>query len=171
MATFFSAMVNNVLSLGFDVAKILGADYVSAFYRLITPPQVMLALTFHPNILTHLQPTLPQILHSHQPYLDLLPQPLLYARLIIHPALMPHTFYHLDFKQDIYVNGSAQMWNMRSYMAAQWFLRKWKMLIDGEGNEFMIEAFGAASAAFVRARYQGLQANYVLERARPTPDE
>jgi hypothetical protein len=145
--TFFSAMVNNALSLGFDVAKLLTAECVSPFHRLVTPqddPKVLLASASNPTIPAHLQPTLPQILYSHPPYLDLLPYPLLRARLIVLTALMPHTFDHFDFKRDIYVNGglvcwktngSAQPWDMRSWEAAPWFLSKWKMLVDGESGE------------------------------------
>jgi hypothetical protein len=145
--TLFSAMMNNALSLGLDIAKMLTADYVSPFYRPVTSrddPKALLASASHPSIPTHLQPTLPQILYSHHPYLDLLPYPLLRARLIVLTNLMPHTFDQFDFKRDIYINGglvcwktngSAQPWDMRSWEAAPWFLRKWRMLVDGESGD------------------------------------
>ncbi|KAI8634156.1 hypothetical protein F5Y19DRAFT_412152 [Xylariaceae sp. FL1651] len=145
--TLFSAMMSNALSLGFDVAKLLTADYVSPFYRPVTPqddPKALLATVSQPSFPAHLQPTLPQILYPHHPYLDLLPYPHLRARLIVFSALMPHTIDQLDFKRDIYVNsglvcwktnGYAQPWDMRNWEAAHWFLNKWKMLVDGENGE------------------------------------
>ena len=32
-------------------------------------------------------------------------------------------------------NGNGQPWDMRSWEAAPWFVKKWKILIDGEEGE------------------------------------
>ncbi|KAH8657678.1 hypothetical protein BX600DRAFT_467996 [Xylariales sp. PMI_506] len=145
--TLFTAMMNNALSLGFDIARMLTSDYISPFYRPVTTqynPATLLASVSHPDIPVHLQPTLPQILYPHHPYLDLLPYPPLRAKIIMLSVMMPHTFDQLDFKRDIYVhsglvcwksNGSAQPWDMRNWEAAPWFLSKWRTLVDGENGE------------------------------------
>lgn len=143
--SLFSAMMHNALSLGFDVAKTVTPNIVSPFYRLIKPtddPNALLAGFQAMPI--HLRPTLPQILFPHHPYLDLIPYPLVRARLIVLTSTMPHIVNHLEFKRDVYINGglvcwktngSAQPWDMRNWEAAPWFLKKWKMLMDGEGGE------------------------------------
>ncbi|KAH8658087.1 hypothetical protein BX600DRAFT_514608 [Xylariales sp. PMI_506] len=132
---------------------------VSPLYRPITPqddPQVLLANARVPSLPPHLQPTLPQILYPHPPYLDALPFPALRARAIVMAALMPHAFDLDDLKKDIYFygglvcwgrdggggggGGGGQPWDVRSWEVMPWFLTKWKMLVGGESGEIWAQS-------------------------------
>ena len=60
---------------------------------------------------------------------------------------MPHAFSVGEIKLDIYQHGglavwkgggsarTCQPWEMGSWEAAPWFLRKWSMAVDGEDGE------------------------------------
>lgn len=142
-----TAVLYNAQSLHLDLVKLRTPGYMSPFYRQAGPhddPQMMLASASKPWIPDHLQPTLAQVLYPHHAFLDVLPFPLLRARLLVMLALMPHAIDLVDFKRDTLRRGAlvcwtsssnAQPWDMRSWEVAPWFLDKWKMLVDVEGDE------------------------------------
>ncbi|KAH8888463.1 hypothetical protein GQ53DRAFT_239913 [Thozetella sp. PMI_491] len=145
--TTYTAYFNNALSLYLNIPEILTPECVSRFYRPIGPgddPKQVMASASDPSIPRHLQPTLPQVLFKHHPWIDLIPFPSLRARLIVMTSTMPHIFSLSEFKQDLYMKealvcwrtrGDGQPWDMRSWEAQPWFLAKWKMLVDGEQGE------------------------------------
>lgn len=148
-----NAWLRNALSLGIKLADLVTPQYRSPFYRLTSPsdnPGALLAAAYIPSAPSHLQPTLPQILFPHHSYLDLIPIPVLRARTIALAAIFPQLFNPIDVKMDIIRgglvcrhdrskielgNGNGQPWDMRSWEAAPWFVKKWKILIDGEEGE------------------------------------
>ena len=97
-------------------------------------PQVLIKNASNPSTPTHLQPTLPQILFPHHPLLDLLPLPALRTRAVMLAATAPTLIDAVDLKRDIVGNAGIvcrgeQPWDMHSWVAAPWFLRKWKLLL------------------------------------------
>ncbi|KAJ9133854.1 hypothetical protein NKR23_g10464 [Pleurostoma richardsiae] len=146
----YSAFLSNALSLNFSIRELVYSNCrgtQSPFYRASTPQsdaREVVAAVSSPSMPSHLQPTLQQVLIPHHPFIDLLPFPALRSRVIALSASMPHVFDIMELKVDIYVRGglvcwvggtSGQPWDMRSWEAAPWFLRKWRLLVDGEDGE------------------------------------
>ncbi|KAL4948910.1 hypothetical protein BDW69DRAFT_175559 [Aspergillus filifer] len=117
----------------------------------------------NPFLPTHLRPTLPQILIEHHPIFDLIPLAGLRSRAIIMSATMPGLVDMMELKKDIIdgglvcrgsgagkqgkesgifqmgmgnglVVGSGQPWDLRSWEVSEWFWKKWRLLLDGEGE-------------------------------------
>ena len=142
----FTASLYIAISLNLNIDRIRSSDWQSPFYRLTTlgdDPATLLATAQVPYAPANLQPTLPQILFPHHAYLDLIPFPVFRARAIT----LANTVYGprcdlWDLKRDINAglvcwspgNGTGgvnvQPWDVRSWKAAPWFLRKWRMLIE-----------------------------------------
>ncbi|KAJ9158187.1 hypothetical protein NKR19_g3519 [Coniochaeta hoffmannii] len=150
--TVLNAFLNIALSLGFNLSDLtgsncLGSSIQSPFYRPTTPgdnPQALLAAARRPSFPANLQPTLSQILIPHHPFLDLIPFPALRDRAIILAAAVPHLFSMAELKNDVYVHGAlvcwvggpgAQPWDVHSWEAAPWFLRKWRLVVGSEDGE------------------------------------
>jgi hypothetical protein len=112
------------------------------------------------SIPIHLRPTLAQVLIPHHASLDLIPLPFLRERAILLSAAMPDTFNSWELKFDIYGRGGLtiwrrsqsgterrsntmyQPWDMKSWEAAPWFLKKWTMIIGDEESEFYKQSIG-----------------------------
>ncbi|UPK91880.1 hypothetical protein LCI18_002815 [Fusarium solani-melongenae] len=112
------------------------------------------------SIPMHLRPTLAQVLIPHHASLDLIPLPFLRERAILLSAAMPDTFNSWELKFDIYgrggltiwrrsqsgterrSNATYQPWDMKSWEAAPWFLKKWTMIIGDEESEFYKQSIG-----------------------------
>jgi hypothetical protein len=142
----WTASVYIAISLKLDIEFIRSSDWDSPFYRATTledDPATLLATAQVPYAPANLQPTLPQILFPHHAYLDLIPFPVFRARAIT----LANTDHGprcdlLDLKRDINAGlvcwspgngtdgGNVQPWDVRSWKAAPWFLRKWRMLIE-----------------------------------------
>lgn len=135
------AYFQNARCLGLEIQEIL--NHKSPFYRpdttMTDDPQTLLAMARKPWIPINLQPTLPQILIPHHPYLDLLPFPTLRARAITLAATMPRLFDPMELKRDIFKEGLfciyrgsqiQQPSDARNWQAAPWFVAKWKLLLD-----------------------------------------
>jgi hypothetical protein len=100
---------------------------------------------------THLRPSAAQLLHSHHPYIDVLPFPTFRDRLIKLACTEEPMIDEDDLCEDLQKDGlicwgsslgggSAAMgsgapWDIRSWEAQPWFLKKWWILIGGAEGE------------------------------------
>jgi hypothetical protein len=129
----------------------------SPFHRHVTPsddPRKLLAGITLPSTPLNLKPTLPQVLYPHPAFMDLIPMPTFRSRVITLAATRPQLFDIWELKRDMFVDdglvfwsnmngnaglgtgeGQGQPWDERSWEAAPWFLRKWRMLVDGEEGD------------------------------------
>ncbi|KAB8269277.1 hypothetical protein BDV30DRAFT_217079 [Aspergillus minisclerotigenes] len=135
------ACLHNAQRLGISMRQFFGYECMSLcspFYRANTTmsddPQVLIKNVSSPSTPAHLQPTLPQILFPHHPILDLLPLPTLRTRAVMLAATAPTSIDAVDLKRDIIeragiVCRGGQPWDMHSWVAAPWFLKKWKLLL------------------------------------------
>ncbi|KAE8422530.1 hypothetical protein BDV36DRAFT_245348, partial [Aspergillus pseudocaelatus] len=135
------ACLHNAQSLGISIRKFFGDECMSLcspLYRanttMLDDPQTLIKNVSNPSTPTHLQPTLPQILFPHHPLLDLLPLPGLRTRAVMLAATAPTLIDAVDLKRDIVgkagiVCRGEQPWDMHSWVAAPWFLKKWKLLL------------------------------------------
>ncbi|KAF4466975.1 hypothetical protein FALBO_6124 [Fusarium albosuccineum] len=190
--TLCSALVENARSLGFDLGMFgnCGPEFVSPFYdpnisstldpkALLQSSTASITAFSDSSIPVHLRPTLAQILIPHHISLDLIPLPFLRERAIMLSAAMPHILNTWELKLDIYVHGgltiwregqsktrrnstSYQPWDMKSWEASPWFLKKWAMVIGGEDSEFHKQSIGWQVVRDVISSQTAL-----LEAARP----
>ncbi|KAK6835808.1 hypothetical protein RU639_002134 [Aspergillus parasiticus] len=135
------ACLHNAQSLGISIRQFFSYECMSLcspFYRANTTmsddPQALIKSVSSPFTPAHLQPTLPQILFPHHPILDLLPLPALRTKAVMLAATAPTLIDAVDLKRDIVeragiVCRGEQPWDMRSWVAAPWFLKKWKLLL------------------------------------------
>ncbi|KAF4993235.1 hypothetical protein FGRMN_6599 [Fusarium graminum] len=114
------------------------------------------------SIPKHLRPTMAQVLIPHHVSLDLIPLPFLRERAIMLSAAMPHLFNNWELKVDVYERGGLTIWrlnsskqgrganardsyppwDMKSWEAAPWFLKKWSMLMGGDSEELFNQSIG-----------------------------
>lgn len=138
------AYLCNAQALGYSISDILIEGCLSPFHR----PEVTQSddISLYIDITPHLRPTKPQLLHSHNPHLDLIPFPTMRARAITYTSCNPPLIDATQFKIDCVQNQgltcwavgdkpSQQPWDLRSWEAAPWFLRKYWMLVGGEEGE------------------------------------
>ncbi|RSL48838.1 hypothetical protein CEP53_009396 [Fusarium sp. AF-6] len=168
--TIFHAVFQNALSMGLDLQFVAncGAHCISPFYQpslasttdattLLQQGAASTASFKNTSIPIHLRPTLAQILIPHHTSLDLIPIPFLRERAILLSAAMPDKFNSRELKFDIYGRGgltiwqqsqsaaerrSYQPWDMKSWEAAPWFLKKWTVIIGDEESEFYKQSVG-----------------------------
>jgi hypothetical protein len=124
----------------------------SPFYRPVSAsddPVTLLAAVSKPFTPTFLQPTLSQILFPHHPIFDLIPIPGFRERAIMLATTSPALLNSLELKQDIMCGGlvcwgtkhgsnhggKGQPWDLRSWEAAPWFLKKWRLLVGGKDGD------------------------------------
>lgn len=145
----FTAYSQIAICLGITLQDLTSAKYSSPFYRATTAaddPKALLAKAAIPSLPAHLQPTLPQILFPHNAYIDLLPFPILRARAISLAMTTPPLINSRELKMDILRDGLicwdtgngnryGESCDISSWEASPWFLKKWRMLLDGEDGE------------------------------------
>lgn len=124
----------------------------SPFYRPASAsddPSALLAAVSRPYTPKFLQPTLSQILFPHHPIFDLIPIPAFRERAIMLATTSPALLNSLELKQDIICGGlvcwgtrhgsnhggKGQPWDVRSWEAAPWFLKKWRLLVGGKDGD------------------------------------
>ncbi|KAM0198434.1 hypothetical protein ACHAPI_003957 [Fusarium lateritium] len=110
----------------------------------------------------HLRPTMAQILIPHHVSLDLIPLPFLRERAIMLSDAMPHVFNSWELKLDVYVRGGLTIWrldssrrgggangrdsyppwDMKSWEAAPWFMKKWCALLGENHDELYNQSIG-----------------------------
>lgn len=143
------AYLHNATSIDLSIKDLL--ELKSPFYRpnttMADDTTSLLSAARKPWIPAHLQPTLPQILFPHHPYLDLIPFPTLRARVITLTNTTPWMLNPMELKKDIFseglscrpdtcrtsLQGSGQPWDVHSWQAAPWFITKWRLLMASPG--------------------------------------
>ncbi|KAI1027703.1 hypothetical protein LB504_011703 [Fusarium proliferatum] len=171
-ATIFTSCLTNALSLGLDPSVIANCsvEHISPFYQsnlssslnhaaLIQAGSNILSTFDNTSIPVHLRPTMAQILIPHHTSLDLIPIPFLRERAIMLAAAMPHAFNNWELKLDIYERGGLTIWrlkhekgesvrdtyppwDMKSWEAAPWFMKKWCMLMGREYDKMCNQSVG-----------------------------
>ncbi|KAF5543979.1 hypothetical protein FNAPI_9506 [Fusarium napiforme] len=168
-AAIFTSCLTNALSLGLDPSVIANCsvEHISPFYQpnlsstlnhaaLIQAGSNILSTFNNTSIPVHLRPTMAQILIPHHTSLDLIPIPFLRERAIMLSAAMPHAFNNWELKLDIYERGGLTIWrlkgesmrdtyppwDMKSWEAAPWFLKKWCMLMGREYDKINEQSIG-----------------------------
>ncbi|KAJ4263236.1 hypothetical protein NW764_016186 [Fusarium oxysporum] len=168
----FTSCLANAASLGFDLSRIAdcSVEHISPFYQpslsttldhtaLVQAGSTILSSFNNTKIPVHLRPTMAQILIPHHISLDLIPLPFLRERAIMLSAAMPHLFNNWELKLDIYDKGGLTIWklkherglngrdsyppwDMKSWEAAPWFLKKWCMLMGKEYDKLYNQSIG-----------------------------
>jgi hypothetical protein len=168
----FTSCLTNAVSLGIDPSVIAncGVEHISPFYQpnlsytldhaaLIQAGSTIISSFSNTSIPIHLRPTMAQILIPHHTSLDLIPLPFLRERAIMLSAAMPHIFNNWELKLDIYERGGLTIWrlkhekgsgtrdtyppwDMKSWEAAPWFLKKWCMLMGREYDKLYNQSIG-----------------------------
>ncbi|KAG5807473.1 hypothetical protein H9Q71_007962 [Fusarium xylarioides] len=171
-AAIFTSCLTNALSLGLDPSVIANCsvEHISPFYQpklsstlnhaaLIQAGSTILSTFGNTSIPVHLRPTMAQILIPHHTSLDLIPIPFLRERAIMLSAAMPHAFNNWELKLDIYERGGLTIWRLKhekgesvrdsyppwdikSWEAAPWFLKKWCMLMGREYDKMNEQSIG-----------------------------
>ncbi|CAJ2512595.1 Uu.00g007140.m01.CDS01 [Anthostomella pinea] len=149
------AVLTNAICLGIDISQlaVCAATHMSPFYRPTISPQqdptALVASSTSGAVPPHLRPTLAQIMIPHHASLDLIPLPALRESAIMLSAAMPHLFDLWEMKLDIYARSalvcwrhwagvSCHPWDMASWEVAPWFLRKWRMVVNGVGDGLLL---------------------------------
>ncbi|KAF5703349.1 hypothetical protein FMUND_13048 [Fusarium mundagurra] len=168
----FTSCLTNAISLGLDPSVIANCsvEHISPFYQptlssipnhaaLIQAGSNILSTFKNTSIPIHLRPTMAQILIPHHTSLDLIPIPFLRERAIMLSAAMPHAFNNWELKLDIYERGGLTIWrlkheqgesvrdayppwDMKSWEAAPWFMKKWCMLMGREYDKMNEQSIG-----------------------------
>ncbi|KAF5695324.1 hypothetical protein FDENT_406 [Fusarium denticulatum] len=168
-AAIFTSCLTNALSLGLDPSVIANCsvEHISPFYQpslsstlnhaaLVQAGSNILSTFNNTSIPIHLRPTMAQILIPHHTSLDLIPIPFLRERAIMLSAAMPHAFNNWELKLDIYERGGLTTWrlkgdsgrdtyppwDMKSWEAAPWFLKKWCVLLGREYDKMNEQSIG-----------------------------
>ncbi|KUL87984.1 hypothetical protein ZTR_03961 [Talaromyces verruculosus] len=158
--SFSQVTILNICALNAKCLGMAPEDFISdnclslcsPFYRPATAsddPTALLATVSKPYTPKFLQPTLSQILFPHHPIFDLIPIPAFRERAIMLATTSPALLNSLELKQDIMCGGlvcwgtrygsshggNGQPWDVRSWEAAPWFLKKWRLLVGGKDGD------------------------------------
>lgn len=153
--TILNICAQNAKCLGMAPEDFISDDCLSLcspFYRPASTsddPTALLAAVSRPYTPKFLQPTLSQILFPHHPIFDLIPIPAFRERAIMLASTSPSLLNSLELKQDIMSGGlvcwgtrhgsnhggKGQPWDVRSWEAAPWFLKKWRLLVGGKDGD------------------------------------
>ncbi|KAL2068787.1 hypothetical protein VTL71DRAFT_15125 [Oculimacula yallundae] len=123
----------------------------SPFYQ----PGLTTSIFQHQELIASYTTTIPhnllpiplQITVPHHPWLDLIPFPILGERVLSLLSMTPPMIDLLDLKGDIFISDGIFCWRSgkkgglgqpreaRNWEAEAWFLKKWWMLVGGEGGD------------------------------------
>ena len=150
---FTAACVTNasILGLGFEASN---CDYeTSPFFRDSISEEAAKSAcqTSFKDLKEHLRPCVAQVMHSHHPYIDVLPFPTFRERVIklayADEPMIDEDDLSNDLQNDGLIcwgsslgggssaTGSGAPWDIRSWEAQPWFLKKWWILIGGAEGE------------------------------------
>lgn len=148
-----AAIRANAELLGLTFEEIIDPATESPFFSgaLTAGNRETAAFTKFEALKPDLRPTESQIKNSHHPYIDLLPCPMFRQRFVHLATMDPPMFDEDEFCQDLEndglicwgsyvgerneVTGSGAPWDIRSWEAQPWFLKKWWFLVGGEEGE------------------------------------
>ncbi|KAI9733316.1 MAG: hypothetical protein M1834_003400 [Cirrosporium novae-zelandiae] len=142
----YAACFINTDVLGVSRDDVHHPDVKSFFYQPgISPDHISTYQQAFSHIKESLRPTSAQITHNHYFYIDLLPFPKFRERMIVLGSMDPPFFDEDELMCDIDNNGlicwgavgggTGAPWDIRSWEAEPWFLKKWSMLIGGKDSE------------------------------------
>lgn len=153
---FRSAMMANATMLGLSWAELLDEETESPFSRLLTgssltETETETYRTTFAHVKPDLRPSETQVKIVHHPWLDLFPSSTFRERAIKLITAEPPMIDEWDLCQDMENDGlvcwgsslgsassstgSGAPWDLRSYEAQPWFLKKWWILVGGEEDK------------------------------------
>lgn len=150
-------MLYNAMALGFNLELLVTCRTPDTFYMppFFCPnatqedgPDILVSSVVSPvtsaasQFPECLRPTLAQILVPQHTSLDLIPFPRFRGKVIIFSAALPHIFNMGELKIDIYCSNAlsvsapepSQPWDWKSRKAAPWFVSKWRLAVDEDGE-------------------------------------
>ncbi|KIM96909.1 hypothetical protein OIDMADRAFT_58461 [Oidiodendron maius Zn] len=146
--TTLQAYLANAEALGYLIPELYCKISPSIFHhpKLKTATEINgFRDTISYRIPLHLRPMHAQIQYAHPPFMDLLPFPSVRERAVLFSSFTPPLIDVAELKADILNDGlicwtkskkgTGQPWDMRSWEAAEWFLKKWWMLVGGEEDD------------------------------------
>lgn len=149
-----AALRANAEALDVNFEDLIIDETISPFYAASATPDLTEAVVqtkFH-HLTADLQPTISQVRHVHHPYIDLIPSPTFRQRVIQAISVEPPMIDEDDLCKDIEHDGlicwgsqvrsregspigSGAPWDIRSWEAQTWFMKKWWFLIGGKDGE------------------------------------
>jgi hypothetical protein len=150
---FIAACVANASSLGLPLEGLNYDGAESPFFRdsVSESAAKTASLSDFPDLKTHLRPCATQLMYRHHPYIDVLPFPTFRERLIklacAEEPMVDEDELCKDLQNDglicwgsslggrSAVTGSGAPWDIRSWEAQDWFMKKWWILIGGAEGE------------------------------------
>jgi hypothetical protein len=150
---FVAALSANAESLGLSLDILTRDDAESPFFRTSISEEVAKtsSMSDFSDLKTYLRPCASQVIHSHHPYIDVLPFPTLRERVIkltcAEPPMIDVDELCNDLLNDGLIcwgsslgdrnsaTGSGSPWDLRSWEAQPWFLRKWWIVLGGADGE------------------------------------
>ncbi|KAH8807556.1 hypothetical protein F5884DRAFT_789520 [Xylogone sp. PMI_703] len=152
--SYFASIFVNASGLGFDFGKFLDENCTSPIYdpdftNASEAEFQALLETKYRTVAKDLRPVMAQVMKKHHPYLDVLPFPMFRQRAITAATTDPPLLDEDDLCIDLMINdglvcwgspgGRASMdmgapWDMRSWEAKPWFLKKWWWLVGDQDD-------------------------------------
>ena len=148
-----AAIRANAELLGLTFEEITSPETESPFYTGATDEEnngLGRSMSFQ-ALKSHLRPTQSQLKYSHHPYIDILPCPTFRERFINLISMDPPMVDEDEFCEDVQkdglicwgthsgleheASGSGAPWDLRSWEAQPWFLKKWWFVLGGEEGE------------------------------------
>ncbi|CAH0051453.1 unnamed protein product [Clonostachys solani] len=149
-----AALRANAEALDINFDDLIIDDTISPFYAASATPDLTEAVVrtkFH-HLTADLQPTISQVRHAHHPYIDLIPSRTFRQRVIQAISVEPPMIDEDDLCKDIEHDGlicwgsqvrsregspvgSGAPWDIKSWEAQTWFMKKWWFLIGGKDGE------------------------------------
>ncbi|KAJ5750405.1 hypothetical protein N7533_007433 [Penicillium manginii] len=151
-----AAIRANAESIGLTFEEITHPKSISPFYSSTLAKDqsqvISIRSTGFQGIKPHLRPTETQLNCFHHPWLDIFPCPIFRDRYIHLVTMGPSVFNADEFCMDLQngglicwgsqsgekhdASGSGAPWDMRSWEAQPWFLKKWWFVLGGEEGGF-----------------------------------
>ena len=150
---FVAAGVANASSLGLSMESLDSCNVESPFFRdsISESAAEEACLSDFLHLRTHLRPCAAQLLYRHHPYIDVLPFPCFRERLIKLTCAKEPMINEDELCNDLENDGlvcwgsclgsgssaigSGAPWDIRSWEAQDWFMKKWWVLIGGAEGE------------------------------------
>ncbi|CZR67239.1 uncharacterized protein PAC_17138 [Phialocephala subalpina] len=151
---FVAACVANATTMGITIGPYDCDDIESPFFRDTVSEASARAACMNEfaDLHTYLRPCVTQLMYKHHPYIDILPFPTFRERIIKLACADEPMIDEDDLCKDLSENdglicwgsslgggsavtGTGAPWDIRSWEAQPWFLKKWWILIGGKEGE------------------------------------